>query len=314
MDTVPDDQPWFLYFGFNQPHRPWGEDHDGIVPAKLILPPDWPDLPEVRLDYARYLSDVREMDTGVGLVMDALKERGLDENTIVIFMGDNGEALLRGKGTLSTRGIHVPLIVRWPNSTKPGSVSDSLISGVDLAPTILAAAGLEKAEGMNGLSFLPELKGQSFGGREYVFAERGWHWGPLIRTDGLDLVRSVTSDRYHFVYTAIPERKYGPVDMTKGDNIAWEAVKEIHAKGNLSDLHERLYFQTPRPIFELYDLETDPYQLTNLSGDGATAKVEENLRSRLDRWMVQESDYLPLPSHISQIIKKQSRTSAAQAK
>ena len=102
--------------------------------------------------------------------------------------------------------------------------------------------------------------------------------------------------------------------MTKGDNIAWEAVKEIHAKGNLSDLHERLYFQTPRPIFELYDLETDPYQLTNLSGDGATAKVEENLRSRLDRWMVQESDYLPLPSHISQIIKKQSRTSAAQAK
>jgi len=211
---------------------------------------------------------------------------------------------LRGKGTLSTRGIHVPLIIRWPHATKPGSVSDALISGVDLAPTILAAAGLEKAEGMTGLSFLPELKGQPFDRREYVFAERGWHWGPLMRTDGLDLIRSVTSDRYHFIYNAIPERVYGPVDMGKGDNVAWEAVKKVHAAGKLSDLHERLYFRTPRAIFEFYDLETDPYQLVNLSGDDSTAKAEEALRSRLDRWMVQESDYLPLPSHVSQIIKK----------
>tara|TARA_R110002049_G_scaffold285698_4_gene467028 strand:- start:175433 stop:176914 length:1482 start_codon:yes stop_codon:yes gene_type:complete len=304
LDTVPDDQPWFLYFGFNQPHRGWGEDHDKIDPAKLTLPPDWPDLPEVRLDYARYLADVRELDTGVGLMMQALEKRGLDQKTIVIFMGDNGEALLRGKGTLCTRGIHVPLIVRWPNTVKPGSVSEALVSGVDLAPTILAAAGLEKAEGMTGLSFLPELKGQRFDGRQAVFAERGWHWGPITRSDGFDLLRCVTTDRYHLIFNAIPERKYGPVDMTKGDNIAWEAVKAAYANGELSALHVRLYFETPRAIFELYDLNNDPHQLTNLAGDKSTADVEEKLRSRLDRWMVLESDYLPLPSHASQIMKK----------
>lgn len=84
LEAVPDDKPWFLYFGFNQSHRPRVNEHDGIDPAKLTLPPDWPDLPEVRLDYARYLSDVRELDTGVGLIMAALKKRQLDKNTIVI--------------------------------------------------------------------------------------------------------------------------------------------------------------------------------------------------------------------------------------
>ena len=268
----------------------------------------------MRLDYARYLSDVRDMDTGVGLIMAELKRRRMDQNTLVIFMGDNGEALLRGKGTLATRGIHVPMIVRWPKEVKSGSVSDALVSGVDLAPTILAAAGIEKAEGMTGVSFLPALKGQDFDSRAFVVAERGWHFGPLTRTDGLDFVRSVTSDRYHFVYNAIPERMYGPVDMTKGDNVAWEAVKKVHAAGGLSELHERLYFRTPRAIFELYDLDRDPYQLKNLSGDPSVAEVEKALRSHLDRWMVLESDYLPLPSHIVATTKKAAKNNSSAAK
>ena len=137
LDKVGEGQPFFLYFGFNQPHRKWGDDHEKIDPETLILPPDWPDLPEVRLDYAKYLAEVRDLDTGMGIVDAVLEKRRLKENTLVIFMGDNGEALLRGKGTLATRGTHVPLIVRWPGMVKPGSVSDSLISGVDLAATIL---------------------------------------------------------------------------------------------------------------------------------------------------------------------------------
>jgi len=215
IDSVPEGKPWFLYFGFQQPHRRWGKNHEGIDPAKFVLPPDWPDLPEVRLDYARYLAELRDLDRGVGLILNELKERQKDQNTIVIFMGDNGEALLRGKGTLATRGIHVPLLIRWPAVVKPGRVSDALVSGVDLAPTILAVAGLETPEGMTGVSFLPELEGKPFDGRRYVFAERGWHWGPLTRSDGFDLLRSVTSRRYHFVYNAIPEREYCPVDMDR---------------------------------------------------------------------------------------------------
>ena len=296
LDEVPDGKPFFLYFGFNQPHRRFGDDHEGIDPAALALPPDWPDLPEVRLDYARFLDDVREVDTGFGLIDRVLEERGLRDETLVVFMGDNGQALLRGKGTLLDRGVHVPLLLRWPGKIAPGSTSDALISGVDLAPTLLAAAGLEPAEGMTGVSFLPLLLGRELEGREYVFAERGWHAGPITRTDGLDLSRSVVSRRYRYIYNALPGRSYTPVDMPGTD--AWEAIVAAHRRDGLSALHERLYFQNPRPVFELYDLENDPLELENLTGRQELAEVERSLRIELEKWMVREGDYLPLPTHV----------------
>ena len=128
------------------------------------------------------------------------------------------------------------------------------------------------------------LKGQPFDNREYVFAERGWHFGPVTRTDGFDLVRSVTTDRYHFIYNAIPEREFGPVDMAKG-NIAWEAVKAAYEKGELSDLHERLYFRTPRPIFELYDLNEDIAEQKDLSQikPGIVQQLTKELESAVQR-------------------------------
>ena len=119
LDTVPNNKPFFLYFGFNQPHRKFSATYDGIDPAKLALPPDWPDLPEVRIDYARYLASVRELDQGFGQIMQLLVERGIEENTLVLFMGDNGEALLRGKGTLHDRGTHVPTIDSLARSCGP---------------------------------------------------------------------------------------------------------------------------------------------------------------------------------------------------
>ena len=295
LDEVTDGKPFFLYFGFNQPHRNWGEDHEGIDPEKLTLPPDWPDLPEVRLDYARYLADVRDLDRGFGMAMKLLKDRGLDENTIVIFMGDNGESLLRGKGTLYRRGLNVPLIIRWPDHVKPGSTSDVLVSGEDLAPTILAAAGIEPAKGMTGISFLPVLLGQPFEGRDHLFAERGWHAGPITRTDGFDLSRSVVTRRYNFIYNALPDRAYWPVDMDE-KNIAWEAVGKAHEAGTLPKDQDARYFSKPRPTFELYDLEVDPFELNNLAGQDSVKIVEEELRKKMDRWMVREGDSLPLAS------------------
>ncbi len=295
LDEVKDGKPFFLYFGFNQPHRNWGEDHEGIDPEKLTLPPDWPDLPEVRLDYARYLADVRDLDRGFGMVMKLLKDRGLEENTIVVFMGDNGEALLRGKGTLYRRGLNIPLIIRWPGNVKPGKASDVLVSGEDLAPTMLAAAGLQPAKGMTGVSFLPALMGQAFSGRDHLFAERGWHAGPITRTDGLDLSRSVVTRSYNFIYNALPDRAYWPVDMDE-KNIAWEAIGKAHEAGTLPKDQDARYFSQPRPTFELYDLELDPFELHNLAGQDSVKNVEEELRKKMDRWMIREGDSLPLAS------------------
>lgn len=296
LDEIPEAQPFFLYFGFSQPHRKWGDDHDGIDPAELQLPPDWPDLPEVRLDYARYLAEVRDLDTGFGYLMKILEERDLSKNTIVIFMGDNGEALLRGKGTLYQRGIKVPLLIRWPEKIEAGLVSESLISGVDLAPTLLDVADLPPDPGMTGKSFKPLLIGLSMKERTEVFAERGWHWGPITRTDGFDLSRSITTENYHYIYNALPDRSYTPVDMDS-KNVAWEAIKQAKADNSLKKLHQILYFRNPRPVFELYDLEKDPFQTNNLSGDSETESTETALRQKLDRWMIREGDYLPLPSH-----------------
>lgn len=296
LDRVPDGKPFFLYFGFNQPHRGFGTDHDNIDVDALVLPPDWPDLPEVRIDYARFLADVRDLDQGVGDIMQVLRDRGLEDNTLVIFMGDNGEALLRGKGTLYGRGTHVPLIVRWPGIVAAGSSSNALVSGIDVAATVLAAAGLDPPKEMAGVSFLPALRGQEFAGRTHVFAERGWHWGPITRSDGLDLSRSVTSVRYRYIYNALPERPYTPVDMP--ETAAWQAVRLAHYRGALSALHERLYFRNPRPILELYDLKNDPYELENLAGKKEVQDIERLLRVELERWMIRESDFLPLPTHV----------------
>ena len=298
LDSVPEGKPFFLYFGFNQPHRRFGPEHEGIDPSALSLPPDWPDTPEVRLDYARYIDDVRELDYGFGKIMDWLEAQQLKENTLVVFMGDNGEALLRGKGTLLDRGTHVPLIIRWPGMAQPGSESDLLISGIDLAPTLLQAAGVSVSEQMDGMSFLPELLGRSMEGRGYVYAERGWHWGPITRTDGLDFTRSVTSHRYRLIYNVLPGRSYTPVDMPGSE--AWISIHASLAGGKLSELHERLYFQNPRPILELYDLDKDPYELENLAENQAYAEIVDQLRKRLEAWMISQHDYLPLPSHALQ--------------
>lgn len=295
LDKATDDKPFFLYFGFNQPHRRFAREHDGIDPDRLELPADWPDLPEVRVDYARYLASVRELDQGFGLIMQLLKTRGIEDNTLVIFMGDNGEALLRGKGSLLDRGTHVPLLIRWPGRVKPGSSSSALVCGTDLGPTILAACGMKPLKEMTGVSFLGRLLGEKAEGRRYVFAERGWHWGPITRTDGLDLSRSITSTRYRYIYNALPNRSYTPVDMPGKD--AWKAIQSAHAANRLSPLHQQLYFSNPRPIVELFDLRDDPLELNNLAGRKAVADTERTLREELESWMIREHDFLPLPTH-----------------
>ena len=117
------------------------------------------------------------MDEDIQDVLDVLAARGFAENTLVVFMGDNGMAMPHGKGALTDPGIHVPLLVRWPGVIKPGSVSRELISGEDFAPTMLAAAGVSPPKEMSGVSYLPLLRGEEHAARKYLFAERGPHGG-----------------------------------------------------------------------------------------------------------------------------------------
>jgi len=303
IDEIPEDKPFFLYFGFNQPHRGWGDDITGIDPNELKLPADWPDLPEIREDYAKYLTELRDLDWGFGQIDSVLESRGLKENTIVIFMGDNGEALLRGKGTLYQRGINVPLIIRWPKKIKAQTVSDALISVIDFAPTLLDAAELVPHEKMTGVSFLPELMEKEWQERKYVFAERSWQGGFLTRSDGFDLSRTVISEYFQLIYNVLPDRPYSPADMGKT-----EVWKQLMAKrDSLDELFQRLYFQNPRPIIEIYDLKNDPFQLNNLSGKPEIKKIEDELCKELDKWLIREGDFVPIISDIKELKMKNRR-------
>lgn len=296
LDQVPDGQPFCLQLGFSDPHRAFTPEDvpSPPDPTKLTLPPFFPDTKAVRKDLAAYYGEVQRLDSDVGKVLEILKERGLAENTIVVFVGDNGAALFRGKGTLYELGIRVPLVVRWPGTVGAGTTSHDLISGEDLAPTLLEAAGLPVPEDMTGKSFLPPLRGEDFHGRAHVFAERGAHASSLPHnTASFDLGRAVVGRTHKLIYNALWQLPYFPVDF--GNSDMWREIEALHREGKLSPLLSRLYFSPTRPMFELYDLANDPFELENLAGRPGTKDIEKELKQALHEWMIVERDYLPLP-------------------
>jgi arylsulfatase A-like enzyme len=231
-------------------------------------------------------------------VLDALKVRGLDKNTLVVFMGDNGMAMPHGKGALHDPGINVPLLVRWPGVVKPGENTRALVSGEDFAPTMLEAAGVKPPKEMSGVSYLKLLQGQPFEARKFIFAERGPHGGdggmkPDVLASTFDLVRCARSDKFKLIYNCTPHGAVAPVDSQKDPG--WQAMLKANAEGQLATEFVRAYFTTPRPTFELYDLETDPGELRNLAGDPKYKDVEYDLKRALTEKMVLDWDFLPAP-------------------
>ncbi|MCC6823803.1 MAG: sulfatase, partial [Verrucomicrobia subdivision 3 bacterium] len=298
--AAPRGKPFFLQFGLLDPHRafsdtnanPYGRQYD---PARLTLAPDFPDTPAVRADLALYYGMVSRMDHDVGRVLKALDDRGMATNTMVVFVGDNGAALFRGKGTLYELGIRVPLIVRWPGVIQPGSVSEELISGEDFAPTMLEAAGQRPLPEMTGRSFLRLLRGESVPGREMVFAERGAHGDPLpSHAACLDFSRVVITRSHKLIYNATWQLPYWPVDFF--NQPFWLELAKQNEAGTLDPKWRSFYFAPQRPMFELYDLANDPHELHNLAGKPEAAREEFRLRMALTEWMLTERDYLPLPA------------------
>lgn len=299
LDQRPADTPFFLWANFSDPHHPWNAPAKlRPDPASLTLPPHWPDLPGMREQLAEYCGEVNRLDQSIAGVLEVLAQRGLLESTLIVFTGDNGAALPHGKGSLYDPGSNVPLMVRWPGVIQAGGESRVLLSGEDLAPTLLEAAGLAPPARMSGVSFFPLLKGQPLSPRKCVFVERGPHGSAPVAVNmsnsGYDLSRAVRSDRYKFIYNCTPWIPYAPVDSAGG--AAWTQIKAAHAAGQLPAGLIATYFTTPRPVYELYDLEADPSELNNLSGKPELAAVEQDLRTALAEKMILDFDYLPLPA------------------
>ncbi len=295
LDHKPAEKPFFLQLCSSDPHRPLTTQgpvkHD---PATLKLPAHYPDTPAVRADFAAYYDEIAHFDVFFGEVMTELEKRGVAENTLVAFMGDNGASQFRGKGTLYEFGIHVPLLVRWPGKVKPGSHSAALISGEDLAPTFLEAAGLPVPREMTGQSFASLLRGEANVPREFIFAERGPHASGLPgNSASFDLGRVVVSPTHKLIYNALGQLPYWPVDFA--GQPFWKELVQRKDAGTLDPKLAGRYFAPTRPMFELFDLRADPSEFNNLYGKAEVATVQHELLAAMQEWMILEHDFIPLP-------------------
>lgn len=294
FDRKPAGKPFFLQVSFNDPHRRWDADAipDPYDPGEVPVPAYLPDTQDVREDLARYYGELTRMDGYFGEVLGVLDDRGFREDTLVIFMGDNGHALPRGKGTLYQAGWHVPMLARWPGRVKAGTSTSELVSGVDFAATYLEAAGIEPPATMESRSFLNLLAGKPHEGRDYVFGARGWH-------GNLDLIRGVASATHSLIYNCLPQLPYRPIADFENKPI-WTSLKEAHQQGRLAPEFSKAYFSPERAVFELFDLRRDPREFNNLTGHPEYVKVEFELKSALNEWMEATHDFLPPPFASSQ--------------
>jgi arylsulfatase A-like enzyme len=259
---------FFLELNFMQTHRdPFYESFpqaEGFeVSPDDAHPPAWwglPDWPEIREEVAGYMSRLAWMDSLIGDVLRAVDDLGLAEDTLVLFVSDNGPAFSGCKLTLYDRGLGTPLMVRWPRAIAPKRTS-ALVSSVDVAPTLLDLVGAPPLPNMQGRSWRALL---GLGGddetRDAIFGEMERHSGPIP-------ARSVRTEHHKYIVN-LSDQAWG---MGEGDG-AWR--EEV---GTLPDQH----FDEPRAPEELLDLDVDPLERTNLIADPTLATVLADLRQRL---------------------------------
>ena len=243
-----------------------------------------PDTPEVRNDLALYYDEITRLDIVVGRVRAELKKQNAAADTVIVFVSDNGRPFPRCKTTVYDSGIRTPCLIAWPGQVKSGSVCDSLISSVDLAPTILELAGLPVSETFQGKSFKTLLQNPGSKTRNYIFAEHNWH-------DFEDFGRAVRSPRFKYIrnfYMDLPGTP--PADAVRSET--YVKMLQLKAEKKLT-ADQNGCFLTPRPEVELYDLEADPHELHNLAGQKDYQKVEQELRMALDQWQEETHDRLP---------------------
>ena len=264
------------------------ERHD---PAKISLPPYYPDTPFVRKIWAHYYDLITFMDKQVGEVLGQLEADGLTDNTIVFFFSDHGLGIPRFKRTLYDTGLHVPLIIRFPQRYKhlapyqPGGRTSRLVSFVDFAPTVLSLTGLRAPSHMQGRAFLGPLKREP---REYIFAAAS-------RVDeAYECSRCVRDERYKYIRNYMPHLPYiQPSDYCDKAEIMQE-LRRIAAEGQLPPA-QKLLWEPVKPAEELYDTYADPHEIENLVNSPLHRQTLAKLRKALHGWMLQIHDVGLLP-------------------
>ncbi|WP_066631410.1 sulfatase family protein [Labilibacter marinus] len=264
------DQPFFAQVQIHEPHRVFHHDEDRpINPDKVALPQCYPDHPLIRADWALYLEFVQIADKRVGQIMERLEKEGLLDNTIVFLFGDHGRPHLRDKQWLYEGGLAIPLIVRYPEKYKAGTERDDLISLVDVTTSSLAYADIKIPKHMHGKDVLGGEK------LKYVYGFR------QRCGDAVDDIRSITNGQYKLIWNRMPELPYMQVTSYKKLQYpAFSLYHALHEKGELGAPYNQ-FMADSRPEFELFNLDKDPEELNNLSGNPAYKKIQNKLVKQL---------------------------------
>lgn len=287
----PSGKPFLAVFNYETTHESqiFQPVSGRVTPAMVHVPPFLPDTPGVRQDFATYYNLMEKMDGQLGDRLAELEADGLADDTIIFHYSDNGGVLGRSKRYCYDEGLRCEMVVYVPPKWRhlmpsaPGTEIDSPVSFIDLAPTLLALAGVSQPAQMPGRPFL----GERAVPQRYAFGMRN------RMDERIDFQRTVTDGRWRYIRNYMPHRPWGQHQafawLAKGYQ-DWEAA---HRAGTLNAVQDR-FFQK-KPFEELYDLAADPHEVHNLAASSTAANVLKSMRRTLDRHMlaVRDNGFLP---------------------
>jgi N-sulfoglucosamine sulfohydrolase len=274
------DRPFFLYFCTVEPHR-WflREGSAPIDPAEVIVPDYLPDTPESRTELAEYYMSVERADRGLLALLNILEASGHSEDTLVIYISDNGVAFPGAKTNVYEPGVRLPCVVRNPFAEKSLGVSDAMVTYADLTPTILDFARAEYDAGdFHGRSFLSDIQSPNPVGRDEVFLSHTFHEITMYYP-----MRVVRERRYKLIWNIA----HGLSFPTAADLFASPTWKGVLARGDHLYGKRTLDAYLNRAAFELYDLEDDPDEIENLASreehQERLARMQQKMRAAQKR-------------------------------
>ena len=281
----PKDAPFFSVFNFNVCHESgiWkqGEEELYVSPDSISVPPYFPDNDVIRHDLAVNYSNLKRLDEELGKIINQLKEDGLYENSIIFFYGDHGGPFPRYKRALYDTGIKLPLVIKFQNNLKKSNYDDRLISFIDFAPTLLSWAGITPPKVMQGKAQFGVYKDSTES--NYVFASSD-------RFDEMyDKLRAVRTKKFKYIRNYNPEISNALAVKYREQIPMMQNMMTLRALGKLDSLPS-LWFRTPKPEEELYDMENDPFELVNLSNQVQFQDTLVHLRKVLNTWIKETND------------------------
>ena len=285
LEDRPKDQPFFMWYASYDAHRSWGEnDFSGTHDPEALTPPEYlvNDYP-TKLDLVNYYDEIRRFDHSIGEVVATLKKQMVYENTFIIVMSDNGRPFPHSKTRLNDQGVKTPFIMTYKKDKISGE-TQSLISAIDIAPTILEYAKLEIGENYQGKSFKKVLENPDTPFRNYVFAEHNWH-------DYEAHERMVRSKDFMYIENNRNQfAQRGPLDAINSDSYA-SLLAQLQM-GEISEIQKEI-FLSPRPKREFYDMEKDVFQRENLIEEKSYQEAIQHLQSILEKWKIVTGDSQP---------------------